>query len=510
MSKSRTKNVSRNAIIAIICQAINLLLQFVIRSFFIKILGAEYLGVNGLFSNVLTILSFAELGIGNAIVFSMYKPLAENNKEKIKSLIALYKKAYTIIGIIVACVGLCFIPFLDFIVKGKSNVPESTSLLYVLFLANTVVSYFFVYKKSIIIADQRNYIVLLITQITTIIKIAFQIAFLFYTHQYIVYLVFQIVFTLIENALCSAIANKLYPYLKEKAMPLPHSESKKIFSDVKALALYKFGSVVLNGTDNILISALINIESVGLVSNYVLLTTSCNYILLRITEAFTSSVGNLNATEKADKQYDIFQKLLFITSWIYGFATVGLITVGQHFILAWLGKDYLLSFTVLFAIALEFYVKGVHSVAYTYRTTLGYFVEGRWSAVAAAITNLVLSIILCHFVGLKGIFIATPISRIITLGIIDPIMIYKKGFKRNVSLYYFAYIKYLVVYIFIGTLVYYIIGFVSVEGWYGVLIRVVIVTLVFNFFMLCLFAHTKSFKEIVQMGISIISRKKRV
>lgn len=509
MGKSRTENVSINTVIAVVCQIVNLLLNFITRTIFIHILGAEYLGVNGLFTNVLTILSFAELGIGNAIVFSMYKPLAIGDKEKIGSLMGLYKKAYTIIGLFVAGAGVCVTPFLGMVIKTAPDIPENLSLLYLLFLANTAASYFFVYKKNIIIADQKNYIVLIITQVVTIARVVLQTVFLFLTHQYVIYLIIQIICTLAENIICSMIADRMYPYLKKKAAPLSKEESGIIFRNVKALALYKFGSVILNGTDNILISAMVGVREVGLVSNYVLLTTSCNAILQKITEAFTASVGNLNALEGEEKQYAVFKKLFFITAWIFGFASVGLATVSQPFIKAWIGEDYLLGMAVLLAIVAEFYVKGVHSVAYTYRSTLGFFIEGQWSALLAAAVNIILSIALCNYIGLAGIFIATPISRIVSIGIVDPVLIFRKGFKKSVLEYYVTYVGYLSLFTGIGFLCNYVINKINLAGWLGVIVDVVLVTLIFNFLVILIFCRTEMFKELTRMVAAMIKRSRK-
>ena len=290
-NQSRTKNVTVNSMVSLLCQVLNLLLNFLTRTIFIKILGAEYLGVNGLFSNILTILSFAELGIGNAIVFNLYKPLAQDDKPQISSLMLLYKQVYTAIGLFVLGAGLLVTPFLGVIIKTKPNIPENISLLYILFLLNTVVSYFFVYKKNIMIADQKNYITLIVTQATTIARVILQTSFLLLTHNFIVYLTIQIVCTLAENFVCSALADKMYPYLKNSnPVPLSKSETKSIFADVKALAIYKFGSVILNGTDNILISMLLSVRDVGLASNYTLLMNSANSILGKLIDAFTASV----------------------------------------------------------------------------------------------------------------------------------------------------------------------------------------------------------------------------
>ena len=159
MKESRTKNSFKNFQFGAITQVINTIFSFISRTIFIKVLGEEYLGVNGLFTNILTVLSFAELGIGNAIIFSMYKPIAENNKDKINALMKLYKKAYNIIGIVVLLIGICVVPFLDFIIKDPPNIHENIEMVYLLYLLNTSLSYFFTYKKSIISAQQKEYII---------------------------------------------------------------------------------------------------------------------------------------------------------------------------------------------------------------------------------------------------------------------------------------------------------------------------------------------------------------
>lgn len=496
-NQSRTKNVTINSLVSLLCQVFNLFFNFLTRTVFIKILGAEYLGVNGLFTNILTILSFAELGIGNAIVFNLYKPLAQNDKKKIASLMLLYKKAYTVIGLFVLGAGILITPFLNIIIKTKPNISENISVLYILFLLNTVVSYFFVYKKNIIIADQKNYITLIVTQVTTIVRVILQTVFLLLTHNFVVYLILQIVCTLIENFVCSALADKMYPCLNEtKPIQLPKSETQSIFADVKALAIYKFGSVILNGTDNILISMLLSVRDVGLASNYTLLINSANSILGRIIEAFTASVGNLNTESNPKKQYDVFKKIMFISSWIYGFAAVGIYLVSKDFIIAWIGEDYILGSLVVFAICFDFYVKGVQAAPYMYRTTLGLFVQGKWAAVIAAAVNLILSVILCKFIGLAGIFIATPISRLVSTGIIDPYLIYKRTFKRNVVEYFGMYVGYLLLFILITIASNLVIDRILISGWMGVVVKAIIITVIFNIIMVIVFFRTKMFKEL--------------
>lgn len=506
--RSRAKNVTINSSVSLLCQVLNLLLNFLTRTIFIKTLGVEYLGVNGLFTNILTILSFAELGIGNAIVFNLYKPLAQNDNEKISSLMHLYKKAYTIIGLFVMGAGVLVTPFLRVIIKTKPNISENISLLYILFLINTAVSYFFVYKKNIIIADQKNYITLVVTQVTTIIKVILQTIFLLLTHNFIVYLIIQIMCTLVENFVCSALADRMYPYLKkDAATPLSEAETKSIFANVKALAIYKFGSVILNGTDNILISMLLSVRDVGLASNYTLLINSANSIIGKVIDAFTASVGNLNAESNPKKQYDVFKKIMFISSWIYGFATVGIYLVSRDFIITWIGEDYLLGTLVVFSICFDFYVKGVQAAPYMYRTTSGLFLQGKIAPIIAAIVNLVLSVILCQYVGLAGIFIATPISRLVSTVVIDPYLIYKYTFKRNVSEFFLMYIGYIVLFGILTVICYFAIKFITIIGWIGVIVKIIVVTIVFNSLMVIVFCRTRMFKELFYTAKKIILRK---
>ena len=313
MEESRTKNTIRNVKTGAIVQMINKIMAFVVRTVFIKMLNTEYLGVNGLFTNVLTILSFAELGIGTAIIFNMYKPVAENDKEKIKSLMKLYKKSYNMIGIIVFILGLCVIPFMNIIIKDVPNIKENLIVIYLLFLFNTASSYFFTYKKSIIYAHQKQCIIDNIDSIFYLTKSILEIIFLMLTKNFIVYLIIQILGTFIENIIIAIKADKMYPYLKEKDVKqLSKSESKNIFENVKSLVIYKFGGVIMNGTDNILISSLVNVSTVGLSSNYTLIINSIKAIIVSALNGVTASVGNLNAVGKPKQKEKVFYQITFV------------------------------------------------------------------------------------------------------------------------------------------------------------------------------------------------------
>lgn len=500
--------MARNAAVSLACQAIALLLQFVGRAVFVKTLGRDYLGVSGLFTNVLTVLSFAELGIGNAMIFSMYKPLAENDTGKLNSLMTLYKKAYRYIGLFIAVAGVCLIPFMDLIIREKPAITDDLTLIYLLYLFNSVSSYFFVYKKSIITADQKLYIVNLYHQVANVLQVIFQIVFLLLTHNFIVYLLIQIIFTVLNNAVTARKANKMYPFLREPAEPVSAAERSSIFKDVKALAMYKLGSTVLNGTDNIIVTAMFSVGDVGLVSNYVMINSAFTTILGRITEAFTASIGNLNVDNDREKQYSVFKKLFFLCAWMFGFVTVGILLLASDVVTVWLGSEYVLDYNTVVALAVSFYVSSMQYSAYAFRTTSGLFVQGRFAPVLAAVLNIVLSILLARMMGLCGIFFATAISRFGTVGVVDGILIFRKRFKTNPLIYFGMYFAYAALFAVMYFGINAVISQIALGGIAGLAVKIAVVTVIFNLVMIMIFGRTSAFRELMGSLKNVINKKK--
>jgi len=498
MNKSRTLYVGKNIMVSLVCQVINLLLSFIARYFFVRTLGITYLGVNGLFTNILTILSFAELGIGNAIIFHLYRPIAEGNIERIKSLLKLYNNTYKIIFIIVLMAGLIIMPFLQFIVDINVDIKESIYLIYLLFLSNTAISYLFSYKKSLLLAYQKNYINLIIGQIIHIFQVICQILVLLFSRNFIAFILIQITGTFLENIVCSVVTNKLYPYVLDPCIALSKEERKEIFINVKDLSYYKFGSVILNGTDNIIISAMLDIESVGLVSNYVLLNNACSSFLGAIMNSFVASVGNFNVSSSSSDKYSIFRKMLYICFFIYGYASVGLLLLSNKLIPLWLGEEYLLDNVTQVALIAGFLVQGVHTVLMTFRTTLGYFKRGKYSPLISAIINIVLSILFCYFWGLPGIFIATPIARILSIGITDAHLIFSEEFKVKSFVYFLICVFYVLVIVASYFASFFAIKLVTFGGWGEFILDIFIVSFVYIIvFVLCTFWR-KEFKGLVK------------
>ena len=505
---SRTLNASRNLAVAVVCQIINLVLNFVSRTAFVKFLGVEYLGVNGLFTNILSILAFAELGIGNAIIFSLYKPLSENNQTEICGLLSLYKRTYYVICFVIFIFGLIVIPFLDLVVKEKPQINENLIFIYFLFIISTISSYLFVYKKSLLIADQKNYIVLIITEIFHVIQLLLQIIVLFAWHDFVTFLLIQIICNIATNVCCSMYVNKKYTWVKRDEIRLPLAKKKEIFKNITAMALYKFGSIFLNSSSNIIISAMVNLTAVGIVSNYILLHQACNSIIGKITDAFSASIGNLNVTADPTRKREIFNCILLIVVWAYGLASVGIIAMSDYLIHNWLGDFYVLDITVVIAIIAGFYVQGVHALQSTYRTTMGFFVKGKYSPLAAAILNIILSVILCKMYGLIGVFIATPIARFMTIGLTDTYIIYHFGFNYQPLDYIVRSIKYLIIISFSCVVCRIIVISYVPNSWIGVFSSIAIVAIVYNTTMFVTQYKTKEYKELAKIAKNLVLNRR--
>lgn len=497
MEPSRSVYVAKNATITLLMQLIKNILAFVSRTIFVKVLGAEYLGVNGLFTEILTVLSFAELGIGNAIVFSLYKPLAQKNNEKIKSLMKLYARAYQAIGIVIAVLGVCVVPFLKHIVGDISYVKENLVLLYLLFLLNTVVSYFFVYKKSLIIADQKNYIVDIYQQVFYAIQVVLQSVFLVITKQFIPYLIIVVVCTILNNFYVARKADKLYPYLKDKNVSkLPKEEIKDIVTNVKALVVYKIGGIILESTDSIFISSIINIVTVGLYSNYKMVVNIFKTVGSQVMNSVIASVGNLNASSDNERKESVFREMFYLNVWFFGFTAVGLCVFLSNFVAVWLGKEFILDVGSVIAICIYYYISNMHYPCFTYRTTAGLFVYGKYVPMIAAVLNILFDIMLGMKFGLAGILWASIISRTLTYEIIDPILIYKRVFNKNAAKYFAMYGIYSVLVIIVGFISYKIIDFISLSGFFGIIVKGIVFTVVYNILFFGFTIKTREFQAV--------------
>lgn len=496
--KSRTHNSILNIITGLGGYVINTILGFVCRIVFIRCLTAEYLGISGLFTNILTMLSLAELGIGNAIVFALYKPLAENDEEKIASLMQFYAKAYKIIGIVVGIFGLCMIPFLGFVIKDPPNIKENLYVIYLLYLFNTSSSYFFSYKSSLIMADQQNYIVTGLNYIVTIIQSILQLIYLLVTKEYMGYLIIQTVGTLAFNFIISYIADKKYPYIKEKNIKqLSKKERKGLTSNIKALTIWKLSGLLVNNTDNIIITYFSGLATVGISSNYTLLSTTLNSLLNQVFNGITASVGNHNAIESKEKKLEMFNFINMMNFWLFGWATVGIVVLSSDIVKLCFGQGYVLPFNIPCIIGLNFYMVGMQSAVWTYKNTMGLFRQGRYLLIFTAILNLIFSIILGNKWGLFGILLATAISRLLTNTWYDPYVVFKYGLDIKPSIYFKKYIFYSIILIITIIITMFFGSIFNFPIFFNGIIKFVFCCIIPNGIFILLFFRTKEFEYLL-------------
>ena len=495
-SKSRVVNSTRNIVVTVVCQLTTLLFSFVTRTFFIRWLGSEYLGLNGLFSSILSVLSMADLGFGAAISFALYKPIAGNDTEKIKSLVQYFKKIYRVIAVIVAILGAGCIPFLKYIVNSSVSI-NAVLYVYALQLANTVVSYLCVYKSTLLMADQRVYITKIINSVFLLIANVVQIAVLFVFRSYAGYLIVQLCATVGSNVAITIISDRVYPFLKEPAAPVDNTLKNDIISGVKSLFIYRIAGITLTTTDNILISMLISTSVVGVYSNYTLISGSLAGIVALVFDAVMGSIGSLTAQENINNSKKNFETIQLMCFWIYALISICLFLLLDDFIRIWIGEKYVLGKIVCLMIVLSIYIPGIMKVVAAFRDTTGLYAETKYVFVVASAINLVLSVVLGKVIGLVGILAATSISRLLTSVPYEPYILYKLYFKQQVRSYYISQVKYLVILIVSASIAYLFSWFFTVDSALIFIVKASVIFVVTNICFLIAFRKNPEYKDIL-------------
>ena len=433
----RVQSAAKNIAFGQIGNLITQILGFILRTVFIAHLGDTLNGINALYTSILSVLSMAELGIGTALNYSLYKPVANRDYEKIKSYMLLYKQAYRVIGIVIAVIGLIVSPFLPYLVKQPEGVGvRDLTLYYFIFLFNTVSSYFVAYKYSLVNAEQKNYIQTNVITITKMITVSLQILVILTTGNFYFYLLTAAAVELLQKIFVSYYLNKRYPYLKDKNVTkLSREETGEIVTKTKALVLHKVGDVARLQTDSMIISGFINVTLSGFVDNYNMVMNSVANVVNIMFNSVLSGFGNLIATESEEKQYRIFKVYRFAACWIYGFAATGFAMLLTPLISLWLGEEKTLAFVVVICILIDFYFKGERIVLSNFKTAAGVFEQDKYLALIQGAVNLVISIVLVQKIGLVGVYIGTIISGLIA-NITKPVIIYRVILKRDVKEYF--------------------------------------------------------------------------
>ncbi len=493
----RVSSAKRNIAFGYIGQVATAFMSFVLRTVFLMHFTEQLLGVNSLYSNILSLLNMAELGIGTALNFSLYGPVARGEKEKIKSYMQLYRQAYMVIACVVAGVGLLLSPFLKYLIRnpGDNSIRDLT-IYYFIFLFNTVSSYFVAYKYSLINAEQKNYIQTNINTITKVITVFIQIFIIIFTENFYLYLLTDAAVQLIQKIFVSGYLNRMYPYLKERnVQKLSKEESDKVWTKTKALVFHKVGDVARLQTDALIISSFIEVAMAGVVDNYNLVINSVANFVNIIFNSVISSFGNLIATESRERQFSMFKVYRFFASWIYGYSCVGFMVLLTPLIRLLWGDAWILTQTAVYCILIDYYFKGDRIVLSNYKTAAGVFEPDKYLAIIQGAVNLVISIWLVQTpLGITGVYIGTIVSGLIA-NITKPIIIYGTCFDKKAYGYFADTLKYLCSMLAVLLTCQFVSDRLLTELSFGrFILMAVIITVVFNGLYLALYGRSEEFK----------------
>lgn len=505
---SRTTYATRNFIWTSVGNIVNYVLKFVLQTVFIQVLGTTYLGVNGLFTNVLGVLSLAEMGVSSAITFSLYKPVAEHDIKKIQALINFYKTAYRYIAAVVCTLGLILIPFLPYIVKQPKGVTHLT-LIYLIFLANTVLSYLVTYKTSVFYADQKNYVITNITTAFLIIASLCQLPVLLISRNYILYLLTNIGIQFLGKIYAFYRTDKMYPYLKGKNHEkLKKEDRQTIITKIQALMVHKVGDVAINQTDNILTSSIINVTTVGLVSNFTLIVGTVNSFISTLFGSAIAGLGNLLATSSEKHKKDVFDDYDFACFWFYGWSAICLLFLLKPFVRVWLGEDKLIDNLTVFLLCLNYYMTGCRVSLGNIKSAAGVFEPDAWMPIAQSIVNIVTSIIFARMIGLPGIYIGTLLSALIpSFG--RPYIVYHYIFHTKSIGYYIEYFKRFGILAISCAMIAGVSSLISIQnGWAVLLFRLFLCIIIPNIFIVILYKKTSQYQYCINLIQNIVKKVK--
>ena len=410
-------------------------------------LAMEYVGINGLYTNILGALNVSELGIGTALVYTMYGPVARGDLHAQKALMKLYRKIYFIVAGVVCLLGLAMLPVIRFFLKDTGGLQGAT-LIYFMYLARTGLSYVMMYRSMIFLANQRNYINDMMDSLTLVAQNTVQIIVLLLTKNYYLYLLVYVVTVVIRNFLIYVLAQKDYPQVFEPGDEQTDKEEEKaVYKNMKAMLMHKVGTVVINNIDNITLTAIVGLNAVGIYSNYFLIIGSIREIVDRVVYGIAGSVGNLGATADRDHVREVFLGTLFLVAAGYGVAGISLYELLDIFIASSFGQQYVFPKSVTAVLCLNLFLNGIRQASLIFRDSLGLFWYDRYKTMAESLVNLIASIILARRYGTAGVFLGTLISIVGISMWVEPLVLYREYFKAPVREYFIRLARYVLLFL---------------------------------------------------------------
>lgn len=461
---SRTKLAVNNVLAGLVNKGLSMILEFVSRAIFIQVLGVELLGVNSVFISIVQMLSLAELGITNAMVFSFYKPLAQQDHEKLAALVAFYRRIYIAIAVVVFLLGVVTVPFLGGILQLE-KVPNDLVFGYLLFVLDTAVSYLFVYRTTLIRADQRGFVITKYEMLINTVRSIAQIVLLVQFGSYIGYIVLKVIGTISINIVSSRRAKRDYPFISEPHDDLDKKTKEDVIAVIKSSFVYRVSASLLNSSTNIIMSAIVSSVVVGYLANYVTIITAVTSISVVIFTNLTASVGNLAITESSERRLSVFNTMLVVGSILTTVFVTTTTVMSNSFIALWIGEKYVLpNSTVLLRMGLMF-ISCYMQVIYSYREAVGLYRKTKYLMLLAAVVNIFLSILLGSWLGVDGILLASILSCVCTYFWYEPVLLYRDYFSSKASFYFRNLAIVLVLTAFLSVAGLSLVSFVEINGW---------------------------------------------
>lgn len=508
MAKSRVQAVAVNTAVGVMQKIVTVICNFAIQIVFIRTLGAQYAGVSALFTSVLTVLAFADLGMGTAIAYNLYRPIAQHDHEKIHAYLRFYGRMYKIVALVVLVGGLICCPLLPYLVKDVPDIRENITVIFMLYVFDTAGSYLLIYKSTFLNACQENFVTSAVHTVVIVVKMVFSIFFLAVLRSFYAYLAFSVLLTLAQNLLISRIADKRYPFLREKSVAsLSGGEKKEIYKNMYAMSLYKVSGTALNSADNIIISNMGSTVQVGFLSNQILILRQVYDAVSQFYSAVTSGVGNLSTEDDTAQEYKVFRTLNFVTFWIFLFSATAIFVLSGPVIEWVFGTEYVCTLPVLFVLVLDYFVKGMVNPVSTYRTSHGLFVQGKYRPLIMAILNVVLSILFMKWMGVFGVFLATIVARVLTQVWFDPYIVFKHVFKTSPILYFVQLTLRTIFTLAVGAATYFLAERLTLPSLVlTILVRIVLCLVLPNAVLILCYYRTPEFKQTVSILKRLLSK----
>lgn len=510
METTNVQKATKNIMVSFGTQVVLLVFKFIVQTLFIHKLGELYLGVNGLMTNLFTVFSFAELGLGTAISYNLYRPIADNDRPKIAAYMRFYKRAYEVIGLFVAVLGIGFMPFLHSVIKG--DYVDGLYIIYALFLMNTISSYIFTYKRTLLTAYQEEYKNQLNLFWFTVVQMSLQSVVLFLYQNFILYLVIQVVCTFLSNFVISRVVDKEHPYLKEHIDErISKVEFGVIRRNVLELLGAKVGAVVLTSTDNIIISTFIGLAAVGQYANYLLITASITFVTNKTISSIIASIGNMSIKNSKDDNIKTFYQAYFLNYMASIIVSSCLMNLMTPFIRAWAGEAYVMGFWVLLFTVLNYLIGQMRQTISAFMFAYGALQFQGLKSIIEALINLTLSILLVTQtnLGVAGILMGTLITNVLINSWFEAYQMFRQGFKESVKKFLFYNWGHLLLATGIVLLVYKLTSYIALTNpWLDLLATVVFTLILDVFFISLIHGRNQYFKFVKQLLIKRIFRKK--